>query len=592
MLAADRVGPVLGEPPRSSARPTADEPGRTRYERPFDWLPAEGDGWRVVAADFVTVDDGSGIVHLAPAFGEIDREVGEAEGLPDAQPGRRRGPVRRRRAAPSPAGSSRTPTPTSSTSCAAADRLVLAVAYEHSYPHCWRCGTPLIYWAKPTWFAAYLASARPTSSPRTRRSVGTPSTSATDASVTGSRTTSIGPSRATGSGARRSRCGAATDCDRDTCIGSVAELGKRAGQDLTDLDLHRPFVDDVTIPCDHCGGRAVRVEPVLDAWFDSGSMPAAQWHYPFENQDSSSADSLPTSSARRSTRPAAGSTRCSRSTRWSSAAPPYRDVVCLALLLDQDGQKMSKSRGNVVDPWSVLTTRGADALRWNFAFASSPWTPKRVYLENIDETTNRFLVTLWNTYVFFVTYANLDGWQPTPRRPRRRRTRDGPLDPLPPAHARSGRDRRRSRSSTPARHPGARRLVDDLSNWYVRRSRPRFWKASDAAAHAVLHECLATDRPDSWHPFCPFTADALYQNLARTTDRSTSPTGPTADETRDRPRARSRDGARTRARVARSARRATESKLKVRQPLPRAIALVRRRRRARPRRSRRRSPTR
>ncbi len=329
----------------------------------------------------------------------------------------------------------------------------------------------------------------------------------------------------------------------------------------------------MTIVCDACGGRARRVEPVLDAWFDSGSMPAAQWHYPFEHEDVFErrfpADFI--CEAIDQTRGWFYSLLAVNTLVFGTS--PYRDVVCLSLLLDQDGQKMSKSRGNVIDPWTLLNTRGADALRWNFAFASSPWTPKRVNVENIDETTNRFFVTLWNTYAFFVTYANLDGWEQ--------------------GAARSGRDDAhvmdrwiRSRLHATVREmtealesfdalratQALDRLVDDLSNWYVRRSRRRFWQASDSRAHAVLHECLATIAR-LLAPFCPFTADALHHNLARTTDSVHLADWPAAAESAiDTDLEAHMELARELVSLGLSAR--TESKLKVRQPLARAIALV------------------
>ncbi len=221
------------------------------------------------------------------------------------------------------------------------------------------------------------------------------------------------------------------DCGHDTCIGSVAELAELSGRDLTGMDLHRPYVDDVTIPCPECeGGTAYRIEPVLDAWFDSGSMPAAQFHYPFENADEFEhrfpADFI--CEAIDQTRGWFYSLLAVNTLVFGHT--PYRNVVCLAHIVDKDGVKMSKSRGNVIDPVPVLAERGADALRWYMFSSGSPWTPKRVYVEGIDEATRQFLLTLWNTYSFFVTYANIDGWTP------RRRAGTGPR-PRPVDHARA-----------------------------------------------------------------------------------------------------------------------------------------------------------
>jgi isoleucyl-tRNA synthetase len=275
------------------------------------------------------------------------------------------------------------------------------------------------------------------------------------------------------------------DCGADTCVGSIAALEELAGRDLADLDLHRPTVDDVRIACPKCeGGRASRVEPVLDVWFDSGAMPAAQFHYPFENaelfEQRFPADFI------------CEAIDQTRGWFYSLLAintmvlgrTPYRDVVCLALLLNAEGQRMSKSRGTVIDPWTILESQGADALRWNFLSSSSPWTPKRISREGIDESA-RVLVTLWQTANFFVTYATLDGWTPDDTRSAPRHVLDrwmrsrlhGTLaaasealdvfDALRGAQAIAG-------------------FVEDLSNWYVRRSRPRFWNADgdpDPTAH-------------------------------------------------------------------------------------------------------------
>ncbi|MCZ7526184.1 MAG: DUF5915 domain-containing protein [Acidimicrobiia bacterium] len=252
---------------------------------------------------------------------------------------------------------------------------------------------------------------------------------------------------------------------------------------------------------------------------------------------------------------------------------PYRNVVCLALVLDKDGQKMSKSRGNVIDPWSILDTRGADALRWNFFSAGSPWTPKRVYEESIDESTRRFLLTLWNTFSFFVTYANLDGWQPTGGCPPARTcsTAGSGRASTPP----SPRSPRPSTGST--RCGGAQaleRLVDDLSNWYVRRSRPRFWKATDPAAHATLHECLVTVS-ELLAPFCPFLTDEVHRVLL-------APAAPGSVHLADWPapdleaidEALEAEMALARLLVSLGRAARTDARIRVRQPLPRALVLL------------------
>ncbi|MCU1458958.1 MAG: Isoleucyl-tRNA synthetase [Actinomycetia bacterium] len=573
VLAADRVGAVLGEDAEVLGPVPVAELVGARYERPFTTLPLDADACRVVAADFVTTDDGSGIVHLAPAFGEIDREVAEAEGLPllnpvDAQarfdasvPGYEGVFVKDADAAIIEA-------------LRESGRLEAVVDYSHSYPHCWRCGTPLIYWSKPTWFAR--TSEHKDELLAENESIGWHPEFIKHGRfcdwLENNVDWALSRDRFWGTPIPVWRC---DDCGHDTCVGSVAQLAEIAHDDVTDLDLHRPFVDDVTVRCEDCGGTAHRVQPVLDAWFDSGSVPTAQFHYPFEDD----------SQTRFEERfPADFICEAIDQTRgwfYSLLAvntlvfgrTPYRNVVCLALVVDQDGQKMSKSRGNVIDPWTVLDTRGADALRWNVFSAGSPWTPKRVFPEAIDETTRRFLLTLWNTYSFFVTYANIDGWTPpadgtrhAPRhvldrwiRSRLHHTVVEVTDAL------DSFDALRGAQSLDA-------LVDDLSNWYVRRSRPRFWKKADDEAHATLYESLRTIT-QLLAPFCPFVTDDLWANLVGTTESVHLTDWPEPDRSALDPALEAEMAlAREAVGLGRSAR--TESKLKVRQPLRRALVLL------------------
>jgi isoleucyl-tRNA synthetase len=356
----------------------------------------------------------------------------------------------------------------------------------------------------------------------------------------------------------------------DTCVGSVAELSELAGRDLSELDLHRPAVDDVELRCptEGCDQPARRLPPVLDAWFDSGSMPSAQHHFPFENSELFAAGF-----------PADFICEAIDQTRgWfytllavntlALGSTPYTAVVCLGLLVDGEGQKMSKTRGNVVDPWHIFETFGADALRWNFFSVGQPWGTRRVSLDGIRESTSS-LVTLWNVFSFFCTYADLEGWSPP----------EG--EPPPPTHvldrwvlgqldetvaevtaALEGFDALRAASRI-------ERFVDDLSNWYVRRSRPRFWKASDPAAFATLHRCLVVVA-ELLAPFCPFLGDELWTTL--TGGRSVHLTDwPEPAGTADAGLTAEVAAARQLVALGREAR--TDAKVKVRQPLRRALLL-------------------
>ncbi|MGO9873007.1 MAG: isoleucine--tRNA ligase [Acidimicrobiia bacterium] len=573
VMARDRVGAVFGD----AAEVVGDVPAReligARYEPPFQLVPVQGDAFRVVGDHFVTVDDGSGIVHLAPAFGEIDREVGAREGLPTVNPVDDAARFTAAVGAPYAGKFVKDADPDLVDALAQSAKLVRVVDYTHSYPHCWRCDTPLIYWAKPTWFAR--TSAHKDALLRENESINWHPEHIKHGRfgdwLANNVDWALSRDRYWGTPIPVWRCG---DCGDDTCVESMARLSELSDRDLTGMDLHRPYVDDVTIRCPSCErGTATRVAPVLDAWFDSGSMPTAQFHYPFENVDNFAARF-----------PADFICEAIDQTRgwfYSLLAvntlvfdrSPYRNVVCLAHIVDGDGQKMSKSRGNVIDPWSVLHERGAEALRWYMFSSGSPWTPKRVFVDGIDEATRQFLLRLWNVYSFFVTYANLDTWEPSAATPapqsqhvldrwirsRLYRAVSTVTDALEAFDSLSGAQ-------------ALADLVDDLSNWYVRRSRPRFWKSSDAAAHATLHECLITIC-QALAPYCPFITDDIYRNLAGTTDSVHLTDWPAIDGAAiDDALETEMALARQLVSLGRAAR--NDANIGVRQPLPRAVALL------------------
>jgi isoleucyl-tRNA synthetase len=543
-----------------------------RYRRPFDVIepPAGKHGWRVVVADDVSDDDGSGIVHLAPAFGEDDARVGRAEGLPVLNP------------VDADATFDHTVPPWQGRFVKDADPEIIAdlrargllVAeqpYEHSYPHCWRCGTPLIYWAKTSWFVR-------TEERRADLLAQNETINWVPDHIKHGRfgrwlesniDWALSRDRYWGTPLPIWRC---RGCGTDTCVGSMAELSELAGRDLSDLDLHRPYVDDITWTCAEsgCRGTVRRLLPVLDAWFDSGSMPSAQFHHPFADDGQFEA-SFPAHficEAIDQTRGWFYSLLAVNTLVFDST--PYRNVVCLGLLVDEQGQKMSKSRGNVIDPWQIFTGFGADALRWYFFSAGQPWTTRRVSEEGIRESTRQTLLTLWNVFSFFVTYADLDGWQPAPggEAPEPAHPLDrwllGELDATVSAvtDALEGFDALGGASRLA-------RFIDDLSNWYVRRSRPRFWRADDPDAHATLHHALVVTS-QLLAPFCPFLADELYVGLTGDVSVHLSdwpqPSGATDQALAEQMRA-----ARRLVALGRAAR--TDAKVKVRQPLRRALLL-------------------
>ncbi len=572
VLAADRVDAVLGDDAREVVEVPVDELVGLQYERPFTVLPIPEGANRVVADDFVTTDDGSGIVHLAPAFGEVDREIGEREGLPVLNPVD--ATARFEASVPAHAGEFvKDADPAIIDELASSGLLVRVVDYTHAYPHCWRCSTPLIYWAKPTWFARTAANRDALL--RENETVGWHPEHIKHGRfgdwLENNVDWALSRDRFWGTPLPIWRC---TDCGHDTCVGSVAELSDLAGSPLDELDLHRPDIDEVVLPCSECSGSARRVESVLDAWFDSGAMPASQHHYPFENVDLFErrfpADFI--CEAIDQTRGWFYSLLAVNTLVFDRS--PYRNVVCLAHIVDRDGQKMSKSRGNVIDPWSILDTRGADALRWYFFSSGSPWTNRRVDEQVIDESLRRFLLTLWNTYSFFVTYATLDGWEPET-------VADGPGDDI---HVLDRWIRSRLHATIAETTDGLEsfdamraaqaieRLVDDLSNWYVRRSRPRFWKSADPAAHATLHECLRSVAL-ILAPLCPFVSDELWGNLGGTGESVHLADWPVVDERAlDHELEVGMADVRQLVTLGRAAR--TDARIRVRQPLPRALVLL------------------
>ena len=565
---------VMAEAARERRHPEAEVVARltgadlvgTRYRRPFDVLALDERGQRVVAADFVTTDDGSGIVHLAPAFGEDDSRVGRAEDLPVLNP------VDADAAfdATVPAYAGRFVRDADDDVIAdleARGLLLAAEPYEHSYPHCWRCGTPLIYWAKTSWFARTEASRDALL--RENERIGWHPEHIKHGRfgkwLESNIDWALSRDRYWGTPLPVWRC----DDGHDTCIGTVAELSERAGRDLSSLDLHRPYVDEITFPCPECAQEARRLPPVLDAWFDSGSMPSAQQHH-------LGGDGLPAAFPADFICEAIDQTR-----GWFYSLlavntlvfdrTPYRNVVCLGHIVDEEGRKMSKSKGNVIDPWDAFDRFGADGLRWFFFSAGQPWTPRRMFDDAIRESTRQTLITLWNVVGFFTTYADLDGWEPSgDDRPSPTHVLDrwvlGQLDATVTAvtEALEGFDAL----------SGASRLatfVDDLSNWYVRRSRPRFWGAGDADAHATLHHCLVVTAR-LLAPFCPFLAEEVHTVLTGedSVHLADWPTAPEADEA-DRDLAEGMAVARRLVALGRAAR--TDAKVKVRQPLPRALLL-------------------
>ncbi len=483
-----------------------------RYEPLYRFMPVEQDYAYVVSADFVSTDDGTGIVHIAPAFGADDMEVGRAHSLPVVQTIQPDGTFKPE-VTPWAGVFVKEADPAIEEELRSRGLLYRSGVYEHTYPFCWRCDSPLLYYAKETWYIR-------TSAYRDRLVALNNEINWYPAHIKEGRfgnwlennvDWALGRDRYWGTPLPIWKSDAPGSGYME-CVGSVAELEQKAGRKLENLDLHRPAVDEITWPAPD-GGTMRRVLEVADAWFDSGSMPVAQWHYPFENQEvweeQKQADYICE---------AIDQTRGWFYTLHAVSAllfdrPAYKNVICLGHILAEDGSKMSKSRGNMVDPWDVFDTHGADATRWYMYTASPPGNSRRFSVNLVGETVRRFLNTLWNTYSFFVTYANLADWEPAAALAAPANT-DNLLDRWVLSElnllVRDVTEAMESYDVLGATRPVAD-FVDSVSNWYVRLSRRRFWDG-DAAALSTLHRVLVTVS-HLLAPTTPFIAEEIYQNL-------------------------------------------------------------------------------
>jgi isoleucyl-tRNA synthetase len=580
ILAKERVEPLLGEGLAVEAEITGRDLLGRSYEPPFGFVKSDGDAHTARSGDFVTTTDGSGIVHLAP-YGEDDMVVAKRDGLPITQMIDASGRVVTE-GGPFAGRSIHEANPLIIEDLDERDLLFRAEDYEHSYPHCWRCQTPLLYYPRLDWYirTSQIRDELQASNEETNWQPPTIKYGRFGDWLANNVDWSLSRDRYWGTPLPIWRC----EAKHATCIGSFAELAELSGKTFgDDFDPHRPYVDEITLPCPECGEAATRVPSVIDTWFDSGSMPFGQWHYPFENKDLFDkrfpADFI--------------SEAIDQTRGWFYSLlavatlvrghNSYRNVVCLGHIVDTDGKKMSKSIGNVIDPWTVLEAQGADALRWYMLTAGTPWSARRVSVEIIEESLRKFLLTLWNTYSFWVTYASLEDFDPS--------------SADIPAGERSQMDRwilaeladtvsvvTKGMEEFDATTGGRRldRFVDDLSNWYVRRSRRRFWRSGEdadtQAAFLTLWECLVTVS-QLCAPFTPFIADEIYTNLTGNLGDRSFPDSVHLSDWPVVDRAFMDDGLRERmglvrklVTLGRSAR--TDAKVRTRQPLARALIVV------------------
>ncbi len=490
------------------------------YEPLWNFVNPDKKAWYVTCDSYVTLSDGTGIVHIAPAFGEDDAQVGRKYDLPFVQ-------------LVDAAGNMTEATLWAGVFCKDADKEILvdlknqgllysSPKFEHSYPHCWRCDTPLIYYARESWFIKMTA--------------------VKDDLIKNNNTInwmpeSIGKGRfgdwlenVQDWGISRNRYWGTPlniwqcDCGNTHCIGSIEELKKMSSNCPEDIELHRPYIDNVTINCEKCNSEMQRVPEVIDCWFDSGAMPFAQHHYPFENQDKFEAQ-FPAdfiSEAVDQTRGWFYSLLAISTLLFNKA--PYKNVIVLGHVQDEQGQKMSKSKGNAVDPMDALNQYGADAIRWYFYSNSALWLPNRFSGKAVVEGQRKFLSTLWNTYAFYVLYAEIDNFDPT------KYSLDNCkltvmdnwlLSKLNSLIKEVDENMENYRVQDTTKKLMS--FVDDMSNWYVRRSRERFWADSltedKVAAYMTLSTALVQFSKLS-APLIPFMTEQIYQNMVRNFDEN------------------------------------------------------------------------
>jgi isoleucyl-tRNA synthetase len=491
---------------------------RTPYQRPFDMVEIP-DAHYVVLADYVTTDDGSGLVHQAPAFGADDLSTCRAYGLPVVNPVRADGTFEPDLALVGGAFFKKADD-TLVADLKARDLLYKHVGYEHSYPHCWRCHTPLIYYAQPSW---YIKTTQ-IKDELLRENEGTnwyPETIKWGRYgdwLNNNVDWALSRNRYWGTPLPIWRCPEG----HLTAIESLADLGRRSGRDLADLDPHRPFVDEVTFPCPECGETATRVSEVIDCWYDSGAMPFAQFGYPHRGAEEFAArypadyicEAIDQTRGWFYTLMAVGTLVFDQSS--------YKNVVCLGHILDEDGRKMSKHLGNVLEPIPLMDEHGADAVRWFMLASGSPWQARRVGHAAIQEVVRKVLLTYWNTAAFLSLYARAADWTPGDAAP--------PVDKRPAldrwvlseAH-RLARDVDAALEVFDTQRAGRliSAFVDDLSNWYVRRSRRRFWDG-DPAALATLDDALRIVTL-VMAPFTPFVTERVWQDMVRSVDPDAPP---------------------------------------------------------------------
>ena len=521
ILAKDLVATVLGEEIEIVEEFNGCDLKGIKYEPLFNFAQPKQECYYIVADSYVTTTDGTGIVHCAPSFGEDDARVGRDNDLPFVKLVNTEGKCVE--------GTGKLEglfvkdaDPVVIADLEERGLLFRAQKFTHSYPFCWRCDTPLIYYARESWFISM--------------------TKVREQLLKNNATVNWMPDNIKDGrfgnflenvidwGLSRERYWGTPlpiwecECGKRHTIGSIEELKSMSDNCPENIELHRPYIDNVFIKCPECGGQMKRVPEVIDCWFDSGSMPFAQWHYPFENKEIFD-ENFPADFISEAIDQTRGwfYTLMAISTLIFDKSP-YKNVIVLGHVQDKDGQKMSKHKGNVVDPWDVLNNQGADAVRWYFYSTSAPWIPNRFHADAVNECQRKFMGTLWNTYAFYILYADIDKFDPTQysleydKLPVMDKWILSKLNSLIKS---VDSDLENYKITEASRN--IQNFTDELSNWYVRRCRERFWQKDmpqdKINAYMTLYTVLFELSKLS-APFVPFMTEEIYQNLVRTNDKS------------------------------------------------------------------------
>jgi isoleucyl-tRNA synthetase len=519
-MAEALVEKVLGEDAKIIETYKGKDLEYKEYEPLFPFVKLDKKAYYITCDTYVTLTDGTGVVHIAPAFGEDDANVGRKYDLPFLQLVDEKGEMTKE-------------TPWAGTFCKKADPMVLkdledrgllfeAPLFEHSYPHCWRCDTPLIYYARESWFIKMTAVKEDLI--RNNNTINWIPESIGKGRfgdwLENVQDWGISRNRYWGTPLNIWEC----ECGHMHSIGSVEELKSMSDNCPKEIELHRPYIDNVTIRCPKCGGEMHRVPEVIDCWFDSGAMPFAQHHYPFENKElfesQFPADFI--SEAVDQTRGWFYSLLAISTLIFNKA--PYKNVIVLGHVQDENGQKMSKSKGNAVDPFDALEQYGADAIRWYFYVNSAPWLPNRFHGKAVQEGQRKFMGTLWNTYAFFVLYANIDEFDAT--KYKLEYDKLSVMDKWLLSKLNTliqTVDDNLANYRIPESARALQDFVDEMSNWYVRRSRERFWakgmEQDKINAYMTLYTALVTVSKVA-APMIPFMTEEIYQNLVRSIDNT------------------------------------------------------------------------